>query len=176
MPASLRALRLAFRYFFTAVATVVLLIEEWGWKPLTDIAAQIARWPPLARLEARIQAAPPWVALALFLVPAVSLFPLKLAALWLVEQHHAGLGLLLVLAAKLAGTALVGRLFIICEPQLMTFPWFVRALMWWRGVKARLKVALDASPAWQAIRRTERRVRLRGQRWWRLWRRYDRKP
>lgn len=32
------------------LAAVVLLIEEWGWRPLTTWAARLAKWPPWARL------------------------------------------------------------------------------------------------------------------------------
>ena len=60
------------------------------------------------------------------------LFPLKLLALWLIGQGQTGLGIAIIVAAKLLGTALVGRLFVLVEPQLMTFAWFARALSWWR--------------------------------------------
>ena len=38
-----------------------------------------------------------------------------------------GLGVFVIVAAKVLGTACVGRLFILVEPQLMTFAWFARA-------------------------------------------------
>jgi hypothetical protein len=82
---------------------------------------------PIARLEARIRAAPPKVALALFLVPAVMLFPIKLVALWLIHLGQTSLACAVILRAKALGTALVGRLFIITEPQLTSFL-LVRAL------------------------------------------------
>jgi hypothetical protein len=60
----------------------------------------MARWPPLARLEALIRSAPPRLALALFLVPAVLLFPVKLGALWLMQQGQTMLGITIIVAAK----------------------------------------------------------------------------
>ncbi|CAN5367900.1 hypothetical protein BH09PSE5_BH09PSE5_30120 [soil metagenome] len=162
-----RGLLAAIKHLLTVIAALALAIEQWGWRPLTAMAAWVAKWPPLARLEDRIKAASPRVALTLFLVPATMLLPLKLAALWLVQQDHPWLGVLLIVAAKLIGTALVGRLFIICEPQLMTFPWFVRALTWWRATKARIHAALAASPSWRATQRMRRWLGTRGRRWWR---------
>ncbi len=153
------------RGVFLLLAALVIAIEEWGWRPLTAWAARIARWPPLAALEARIRRAPPKVALGLFLVPALMLFPIKLAALWLIHRGHAVLGLLVIVAAKLVGTALVGRLFILAEPQLMQFPWFVRALTWWRATQRRVHAALFESPAWLAVRRERARL---GATWRRL--------
>jgi hypothetical protein len=171
MQALRRALLTVFKILFTTLAAIVLVIEEWGWRPLTAMAAWIARWPPLARLEARIQRASPRVALGLFLVPATLLFPLKLLALLLVHRHHPWLGVFLIVAAKLLGTALVGRLFIICEPQLLTFPWFARALAWWRATKTRILASIKGSPMWLAMRRVRRWLRTNGRRWWRGWQR-----
>jgi hypothetical protein len=145
------------------LAAAVLFIEEWGWRPLTAFVARLAKWPPLARLEASVRAAPPRVALLLFLLPAVALFPIKLFALWIIHRGHALLGITVIIVAKLLGTAIVGRLFILTESQLMRFAWFARALMWWRATKQRVMDALRRSAAWRAARRLKTR--------WRAWRR-----
>lgn len=156
----LKALRRGLRAVLLGVAAVVLFIEEWGWRPLTACVAWIARWPPLARLEAAIQRLPPIGALLLFIVPAVLLFPVKLAALWLIHQGHAGLGLLIIVVAKLVGTALVGRIYVLTQTQLMQFAWFARAIGWWITTKARVKAALHRSAAWRTMRALRRRVRV----------------
>jgi len=157
----LRLLWRGLRALLLALAALVLFIEEWGWRPLTAWAARLARWPPLARLEDRIRALPPRLALATFLVPAVALFPVKLLALWLIHLGHALLGVLVIVAAKLLGTALVGRLFILTEAQLMQYAWFARALGWWRRTKQRVKDAVHSLPLWRQTRVAIRR--------WRLW-------
>lgn len=157
----LRVLWRALRGVLLAFAALVLFIEEWGWRPLTAWAARLARWPPLARLEARIRTLPPAAALALFLVPAVALFPVKLLALWLIHLGRTALGVAVIVAAKLLGTALVGRLFILTEPQLMHYAWFAAALGWWRRTKDGVKAAVHALPLWRQLRAAVRR--------WRLW-------
>lgn len=156
----LAAVRRVFRALLLSLAAVVIFIEEWGWRPLTAAVAWIARWPPLARLEALIRRAPPWVALGLFVVPAVLLFPVKLAALWLIHEGQATLGVVIIVLAKVVGTALVGRLFVLSEPQLMQFAWFARALGWWRATKERVKAAVKASAAWRGAQIFKRRVRV----------------
>jgi len=108
------------------LAALVLFIEEWGWRPLTAFVARLAKWPPLARFEALVRVAPPRIALLLFLAPAVALFPIKLLALWILSRGHALLGITVIVVAKLLGTAIVGRLFILTESQLMHFAWFAR--------------------------------------------------
>ena len=149
MKGLLRLLGRVLKGLATALLAAVLLFEEWGWKPLTALAAWVAKLPPLAALEARIRRASPYVALALFFAPALALLPIKLGALWLIHQGHSGLGLAVILAAKVAGTALVGRLFILTESQLMRIAWFARALTWWRAKKAHWLEQIHASAAWR---------------------------
>lgn len=140
-------------------AALVLFFEEWGWRPLTALAASIARWPPLAALEAAICRAPPRAALALFLVPAILLVPVKLAALWLIGNRHATLGIVVIVAAKLIGTAFVGRLFVLVETQLMQFSWFAHGIGWWRATRERVMTALRQSAFWRSARAMRRRTR-----------------
>ncbi len=144
-----------------ALAVVVLFLEEWGWRPLTAWAARLAKWPPIARLEARVVVVPSRWALVLFLVPALLLFPVKLLALWLIHAGSTVLGLSVIVVAKVLGTALVGRLFILTEPQLMQIGWFARAMGWWRATKARVKAAIAESAWWRGVRVVVRRWRVR---------------
>lgn len=72
-----------------------------------------------------------------------------------------------ILAAKLLGTAVVGRLFILTERQLVRYAWFVRALMWWRVTKQRLLLAVHSSAAWRPLRRWRSQCRA----WFRWMRR-----
>ena len=109
------------------------------------------------------RALPPRWALADFLVPAVLLFPVKLLALWFIHQGSTALGVGVIVAAKLLGTALVGRLFILTEAQLTQYAWFARALAWWRSTKERVKAAVRRSRSWRAARAAAHA----GQRWWR---------
>lgn len=137
------------RALLLGVAALVIFIEEWGWRPLTVLVSRITRWPPLARLEARIATSTPRVALALFTVPAVALFPIKIGALWLIEEGRTTLGIAVILIAKILGTALVGRLFLLVEPQLMRFPWFARGLAWWRATKERVMAIVRGWRLWR---------------------------
>jgi hypothetical protein len=155
----LKELRRVLRPLLLAVAAGILFIEEWGWRPLSRWLGRLAAWPPLARLEAALRRSPPRLALLLFLAPATALFPVKLLALWLIHLGHGTLGVVVILAAKLLGTALVGRLFVLTEPQLMSFPWFARAIGWWVLTRQRVKALLLDSAAWQALRRLRSRLR-----------------
>jgi hypothetical protein len=144
------------RGFGLVLAAIVIFVEEWGWRPLTAGAAWLARLLHLQRVEAWISATPRWLALLLFLAPAVLLFPLKLVALWLIGEGRAGTGVFIIVAAKVLGTAFVGRLFILVEPQLMTFSWFAHALNWWRVTKTKIADAVRRSAPWRMARALRR--------------------
>lgn len=136
---------------------LLILFEEWGWRPLSRALGRLARWPPVARLEDRLRRAPPPLA------PTLGLLPVKLLALWLVHAGHAALGLGLIAAAKLLGTALLGRLFVLTEPQLRHYRWLARALDTWSAYKQRVKAWWRATPIAQAVARA-------GAAWLRRWR------
>ena len=133
-----------------SLGLVVLLIfvEEWGWGPLSALVGRLARWPAIAAMESHIRRAPPRVALALFLFPALLLVPVKLAALYLIRDGRVALGVAIIVAAKLVGTAFVGRLFILVETQLMEFAWFANCVAWWRATRDRVMASLRNSVLW----------------------------
>jgi hypothetical protein len=146
------------------VAAVIVLIGEFGWRLLAAGLARLARRPPLHRLEARVRRLPPRPALILFPVPARLLFALKLGALALILRGRAATGLALVVAAKLLGTARVGRLFVLLESQLLRFAGFVRLLEWCHATRHRVEAALrDSLMGWR-FRAAQRGWRARRRR------------
>jgi hypothetical protein len=147
------------RNVFGALVALLILFEEWGWEPLQALLARLTRLPGLAWLERRIAALPPYAALAVFFVPALALLPLKLAALWIVGQGHAVLGLLLILGAKVVGTAVVARLFALTRPALMSLDWFARLYGRWLAWKERLLARVRASAVWAVARSVKAWVR-----------------
>jgi hypothetical protein len=102
---------------------LILLFEQWGWKPLAAGLAKIAHLAPFAALERLIGRLPPYGALAVFAVPAVLLLPLKLFALYLIAQGHTLSAGALFIGAKVVGTALVARIYNVTEAQLMQISW-----------------------------------------------------
>jgi len=146
------------RHFAGFLLALLILFEEWGWEPLQALLGRLARLPPLAWVERWLKTLPPYGALAVFAVPALALLPLKLAALALVGRGHAVLGLLLLLAAKLVGTAVLARLFALTQPALMRLPWFARLFARWRAWKDALLAQVRATPAWQYAVAVKRRL------------------
>jgi hypothetical protein len=148
-----------------ALLALVILFEEWGWEPLHRAMVWIGRWPPIGWLERRIAALPPYAAVALFLVPTLMLLPIKIAALWLIGKGRAGLGLLVIVVAKVGGTALVARLFQLTQPALMRLAWFAQWYGRWTLWKEGLLVRVRSSWAWRVGRVVKRRIAHTLARW-----------
>ena len=145
------------------VLVPVLLFEEWGWDPLARLVAQFARLPIWARAENSVRRLPPWGAVLVFFSPMLLLFPVKLLGLFLLAEGHAKSALLLLLAAKVTGTAILARLFQLVEPALMRIPWFARWYPRWKAWKDNVLSIVRQSAPWRA----GRRVRNDTRRWWR---------
>jgi hypothetical protein len=134
------------------VAALVLLLEDWLWDLGSRLIACIASWPPLARLESHIRALSPYQALALFLLPAILLFPVKLVALYAITQGHALAGVTVILIAKLGGAAAVARCYSLTRPTLLSLPWFARWHDAFMAFKTRWVGRLRESRAMRLVR------------------------
>lgn len=143
---------------------LVLIFEEWGWEPLARMLAWIGNWPGFRWIEARIRQLPPYGALALFIVPVLALLPIKLLALYALGHGHAVLGVSVIIAAKVGGTAITARLFMLTQATLMQLPWFARWFTRWIDWKNALLQRVKQSRTWLAIQSVMNRVRSMGRR------------
>lgn len=148
-----RSLRAALKPPLLFAAFLLLLWEETVWRWAKALGALVARIPVMAALERVVARLDARLVFLLFLIPMALLLPLKFVALWLIATGQPLLGLAAVVIAKMVGTAVSARLYVIAEPRLMEVP----AFAWLHGhVTGWLKAAhdcLDASPTWQAARR-----------------------
>lgn len=139
--------------------TLILLFEEWGWEPLSRLFARLARLRLWAWTESKISRLPPWAAVLAFGVPALALLPVKLLALYLFGKGQATLGLILLVAAKLLGTAILARLFQLTQPALMQLPWFARWYPRWKAWKDGWLERVRQSATWRVARRWKAALR-----------------
>jgi hypothetical protein len=149
---------------------LLILLEEWGWRPLADLLGRLARWQPWARLEFGIARLPPYAALFVFILPSALLLPLKFLALLLVARGQLVLAAILFAAAKILATALVARLFLLTQPALMQIGWFAwgyETLMPW---KEALVERVRASTVWRLGRLFKERAKRAVLAQWRQWR------
>jgi len=138
---------------------LIIVLEEWGWRPLAELLGRLARWRPWAAVESVIIRLPPYAALVVFVLPSALLLPLKFLALFLVAKGQIVLAGLLFVAAKVVATALVARLFMLTQPALMQIGWFAwgyDTVMPWKDA---LVERVHASWPWRAGRVLKERVR-----------------
>jgi hypothetical protein len=138
---------------------LIVLFYDWGWEALAGFFKWLAKRPLWAALERAISRLPPWGALLLFLVPTVLLFPIKLVALWLIANGQKAVGLLIIIAAKIVGTAVVARLFNLTQPALMQLRWFAAVYRWFVPWKDLWFDAIRASWPWRVGRVIKFRVK-----------------
>ena len=155
------------RAIAAALLVPFLLFEEWGWAPLAAMVARLGRLPLWARLEDRVRNLPPWAALLAFFAPVLMLLPIKILALFLFSEGHAGSGVALLLGAKIAGTAIVARIFQLVEVTLMRIPLFARWYPRWKAWKNGVLYMLRESALWRRVRALRQGARRRWRRFWR---------
>lgn len=145
---------------------LVLLFEEWGWRPLAAALAWLARFRLWARVELFIAGLPPYGALLALALPTSILFPLKLLSIYLLGHGRIFAAGLLFVGAKIASTALIARLFLLTKPALMQIAWFAAIYNWIMPWKEALFETIRQSWAWRYGRMLKNRVRLEVKQAW----------
>lgn len=153
-------------YPLLILAGAALVVEEALWR-LSGLIALLGKLPVLRSVETWLRGVPPMGALALFGAPAIALAPVKLLALYWLAGGHPVWGIGVILTAKIAGTAIVARLFQLTQPQLLTIGWF----RWLYEHVMRLRAAAYGLWAASVVGRWWRRVRTKHKGW--VQRRWD---
>jgi hypothetical protein len=159
LSATWRAIRIVLKRTLEVLLALVIVFEQWGWRPLADLLGRLARWRPWAAIESVIIRLPPYAALVVFVLPSALLLPLKLLAVFLVARGQIFLAGLLFAAAKVVATALVARLFMLTQPALMQIGWFAwtyNTVIPWKDA---LVDRVHASWPWRTGRIVKERVR-----------------
>ncbi len=155
----LNPLLAALRWIARVVLAALILFEEWGWEPLRRVFALIAKLPVIRQVEALLKRLPPRWAFVVLVLPSLLILPVKLLAVWLVAEGRVTLGVAVIVAAKLVGTALLAWLFQLIQPALMQLPWFARLYTRWTRWKAELLVWVRASAVWRGARAIKLRLK-----------------
>jgi hypothetical protein len=136
------------------ILAVLFLIEAWLWEHLEPWVARIVAALPLRELKAwtaeRVAHLSPPVALIVFAVPLIPLYPFKLFALWLMATQHFIAGLLAFVLAQFVGLGLIAFVFDVTKPKLMQMAWFRRVYDIVLSIKA--KAHAIVAPVMAAIK------------------------
>jgi hypothetical protein len=93
---------------------------------------------PRSGLRAFVQNLGPYQSLALLLVPAGFVEPLKLVAVAIAGSGHWITGTGMIIAAYAASLLVVYRLFKMVKRKLLTLPWFARLWAWFVSSRRKL--------------------------------------
>ena len=134
----LTQMRKLFRPLWVILA-LAFLFEAWLWDQLQPIVAEVVDLVPWRRLKARLAALirtlSPTATLAVFIVPVVVLFPVKLLEVWLLAHRRWLAAIVLLAVAKLIGVGVTAFIFDVTRRKLLLIPWFRRVydyVMWLR--------------------------------------------
>ena len=144
---------------FVLIAAIVILFEEWLWDDLQRIAAAIGRLPLIRQIESLVASLPPYMALAMFAAPSLLLIPVKLAALYFIAHGQPVLGLMAVVGAKIAGTALIARIYALTHPNLLRIGWFAFLHSRFLAFKTRVHEEIKSTRVYKVARRLRMRMR-----------------
>ena len=136
-----------------AVAVVLVLFDDL-FRPWVKAAVdRIARLRLLRRFETFVATLSVPATMALFVIPVLVIWPLKLYALVLIGGGHVVSGAAMLVVAKIVGVAIAERLFAISREKLLSVRWFawcfVRAVVF----KDRVHAWLTRTSAWRTVRR-----------------------
>lgn len=126
-----------FFYPLIFILALLLIFEEWLWGKLLLLTSQMGQWPIIRQTEAKLRQLPKYAALSAIAIPWLLLLPVKFVAVKLVTHHHQFLGLLVLLSAKVIGTAIVARVFSLTRDEALKIIWFkklydlILALLHW---------------------------------------------
>jgi hypothetical protein len=150
---------------FVFVAAIIILLEDWLWDDLARIAAAIGRLPIFHQIESFIVWLPPYPSLLLFGVPSLLLFPVKFASLYLIAHGQPVFGFLVAASAKIAGTALVARIFNLTKPKLLQIGWFAFLYERLTAFKKRIYDAIKSTALYKAVHEKHLQIREAVKRW-----------
>ena len=146
------------------LAALILLLEEWLWDVGGRLMEALARLVPMPRVRAWICSLGPVSALCLFVLPGLALFPVKILALFAIAKGHAIAGISTIVLAKVAGAALVARIYALTQPALMRLAWFAWGHARFIALRDRWIGRLRATRAWRQVQELAEQARLWRQR------------
>jgi len=120
--------RLIRAFWFTLA--ILFLVESWLWDNVKIALVWLASALGLKELEARLRGfiagLTPLATLAVFALPAITIFPLKLLAVAAIAHGHVIAGISVILAAKTLALGVTSFLFDASREKLLQIGWFAK--------------------------------------------------
>jgi hypothetical protein len=144
------------------ILVALWMLEELLWDGINWIEDRIAFLALVQKLERWVAQRSPWQAAALMLTPAAALVPVKILGLWLLTSGHSLAGIGVILVAKIIGTAIVARIYRLCQTALLSLPWFAAC----HSLALRISAWVRTTDAWQSAMRWKSALRQQAHDFW----------
>ncbi len=138
---------------------LLFLFEEWLWIVCLRLFAWLGRLGVLRWVDARLVRLAPMGALCILCIPIALLFPVKVVGLWMIASGKFFGGCAVMLAAKVASTAIIARIFLTTRTQLLQMPWFARLYNVTCALRDRVHQWQMEQPAWRDAKKWLQRLR-----------------
>lgn len=145
-------------FWLNVLLALLVLFEEWGWQPLVALVGRLRHLRIWARFEHWIEGLPPYPALIVLGLPSLAILPVKLLAVYFLARGDFAAAAVVLGAAKVVGTAFVGRLFVLTKPAILRIGWVAalyNAIVPWREA---MFAHIRATWLWRMGRIMRRRV------------------
>ena len=140
-------------------AAVLLLIEEWLWDGTARFLRELGGLPVVAAIGAWIRRRPPYQALALFVLPILSLLPLKGVVLLAFAHGRMTLGVVVLILEKLIFSAMFAALYQLTGPAITRIGWVLRVQEGFLRMRRALHAWLERQLGFRYARAWLRRMR-----------------
>ena len=121
------------------VLALIFLLEAWLWDHLRPVVGAVVACVPWTTLKRRLTALldnlSPNATLAIFVLPAILLLPLKILEIWLLAHRYWLSAVFVLIVAKLVGVGVTAFIFDVTRAKVLQIAWFRRLydyLMWLR--------------------------------------------
>jgi hypothetical protein len=131
------------------LATVYFMVDAIVMVAARPVAGWLSGRRIFSGLKAWIVSLPPYPTLVLFAVPVVLLEPAKPCAAYFAATGHLIIGLSVLAVGEILKLVIIERLFSVSRDKLLSIP----AFAWVYGQYRQIMNCLEATAAWQAVRR-----------------------
>jgi hypothetical protein len=109
---------------FVFILAIFVIIEEWVWDGLVAVSRKLSKLFNLQQLDLWLSQASPSMALFALAIPLILTTPFNVLVVILLANGAIIQAIMLEICVKLVGTLLVGHVFNLVKPALLTFEWF----------------------------------------------------
>jgi len=121
------------------VLALIFLLEAWLWDHLQPVVSAVVARVPWNTLKRRLtdllDSLSPNATLAIFVLPAILLLPLKILEIWLLAHRYWLSAVFVLIVAKPVGVGVTAFIFDVTRAKVLQIAWFRRLydyLMWLR--------------------------------------------